>query len=254
MQVLTYELLGLRLQVLTPDDILGITLQAIKGSKRYIIANHNLHSLYIYHHDLKTKNFFDRADYIHIDGMGIVALGRILGIPLRRKHRATYIDLLPHIFAAAIREGWRIFYLGSKQGVAESAAMKLREKYPGLQMRARHGHFDAEKSSPENDQVMAEIKAYEPHILMVGMGMPRQERWLTDNWGSLACNAAFCCGAALDYVAGEIPTPPRWIGQLGFEWLYRLICEPRRLWRRYLVEPWFVLTIMSQHYLRGTRQ
>jgi N-acetylglucosaminyldiphosphoundecaprenol N-acetyl-beta-D-mannosaminyltransferase len=120
-----------------------------------------------------------------------------------------------------------------------------------LQIQTHHGHFQAEKTSLENKEVLEEINAYAPQIVMVGMGMPRQEHWIADNWQELHCNAVFCSGAALDYVAGEVPIPPRWMGQLGFEWLYRLVAEPKRLWRRYLVEPWFVLVVLMRHYLSG---
>jgi N-acetylglucosaminyldiphosphoundecaprenol N-acetyl-beta-D-mannosaminyltransferase len=253
MSELIYDLLGLRLQALTPGEIVAITSRAIEKAEHHIIANHNLHSLYIYHHDATTRKFFDQADYIHIDGMAIVGLGQLLKIPLRREHRATYIDLLPRVFAEAEEKGWKIFYLGSKSGVLERAIAKLKKQYPALLIRGRNGHFNAEKPGRENKQVLAEINAYAPAILMVGMGMPRQENWLAENWPSLGCNAAFCCGAALDYVAGEIPTPPRWLGQLGLEWLYRLLAEPKRLWRRYLLEPWFVLVMLARHFLVGGR-
>ncbi len=83
--------------------------------------------------------------------------------------------------------------------------------------------------------------------------MPRQEKWISENWDNLSCNAGVCCGAALDYVSGEIPTPPRWIGKIGFEWLYRLVSEPERLWRRYLVEPWFLVGVMIRYYQRLIR-
>lgn len=117
-------------------------------------------------------------------------------------------------------------------------------------MRTRHGYFDAQESSPDNQDVLKDIHSYGPQILLVGMGMPRQESWVMDNWDSLSGNAILCCGAALDYFSGEIPTPPRWMGQLGLEWLYRLGSEPKRLWHRYLVEPWFVLIMTIKYCLR----
>jgi N-acetylglucosaminyldiphosphoundecaprenol N-acetyl-beta-D-mannosaminyltransferase len=76
------------------------------------------------------------------------------------------------------------------------------------------------------------------------MGMPRQEHWVHDHRDALVANAVLMAGAALDYVAGVIPTPPRGVGALGFEWLWRLAAEPRRLWRRYLIEPWAILALV----------
>jgi N-acetylglucosaminyldiphosphoundecaprenol N-acetyl-beta-D-mannosaminyltransferase len=97
---------------------------------------------------------------------------------------------------------------------------------------------------------MAQINAYAPHVLFVGMGMPRQEIWILDNQTSLNANAILPAGALMDYMAGEIPTPPRWLASLYLEWLYRLISEPARLWRRYLVEPWFVLGQVLRHQIK----
>ena len=89
--------------------------------------------------------------------------------------------------------------------------------------------------------MMAAIKEYRPHLLILGMGMPRQEHWLFDHLEQLPETAILNAGAAIDYVAGAVRTPPRWAGRFGLEWLFRLAAEPDRLWRRYLVEPWYIL-------------
>ena len=80
---------------------------------------------------------------------------------------------------------------------------------------------------------------------MVGMGMPLQEHWIAENYDKLGNAVILPCGAAIDYFAGAIPTPPRWAGRLGLEWLYRLLAEPTRLWKRYLIEPWFLLFLTA---------
>jgi N-acetylglucosaminyldiphosphoundecaprenol N-acetyl-beta-D-mannosaminyltransferase len=199
------------------------------------------------------REFYRLADYSHIDGMSLIMLGRVLGFPLKRDHRTGYMDFLPLLAKEAASRGWRIFYLGSRSGVAEKAARILRERYAGLQILTHHGHFNAERAGRQNQEVLAEINAYDPHVLMVGMGMPRQEIWVIENQKDIASRAVFCCGALMDYVAGELPTPPRWIGRLGFEWLYRLLSEPARLWQRYLVEPWSVMGQLARVYVSSHR-
>jgi N-acetylglucosaminyldiphosphoundecaprenol N-acetyl-beta-D-mannosaminyltransferase len=169
---------------------------------------------------------------------------------LKREHRATSLDFFPHLAEQAIAHGWRLFYLGSRPGVSDKAAVRLRKRYPGLQIQTQHGHFDAARAGEENRKILADISAYAPHILLVGMGMPRQEIWLLENREDLSANAIFPVGAFADYVAGEIPTAPRWLASLYLEWLYRLVCEPARLWRRYLVEPWFVVGQVLRHYCK----
>jgi N-acetylglucosaminyldiphosphoundecaprenol N-acetyl-beta-D-mannosaminyltransferase len=141
-----------------------------------------------------------------------------------------------------------VFYLGSKPGVAERSAQTLREQYPTLQIATAHGYFDSNSGSAENQDVLDTINAYQPNLLMVGMGMPRQERWVLENRKHLSANAIVPSGALMDYLAGEIPTPPRWTGRFGVEWLYRLLCEPKRLAFRYLIEPWFVLNVFLPEY------
>ncbi|HLY62262.1 MAG TPA: WecB/TagA/CpsF family glycosyltransferase [Terriglobia bacterium] len=241
MRTPSFDLFGIRLHALSKIDLVREVSHAVTNHSTSIIGNHNLHSLYLWFQEPRMREFYSFADYIHIDGMSIILLGRLLGLPLRREHRTAYMDLLPILAQEAVKKDWRIFYLGSKPGVAEKAARILRSQHKGLQIATHHGHFDPTQTGTENQSILAEIKAYSPDILMVGMGMPRQEAWVIENRKDIAAHAVFCCGALMDYVAGEIPTPPRWIGLLGFEWLYRLLSEPGRLWRRYLLEPWSVM-------------
>ncbi len=248
METQSFDLLGIRIYALSKRKLVEGVSQAVTDRSRCIIGNHNLHSLYMWFHEPRMREFYALTDYTHIDGMSLVLLGRLLGLPLKREHRTGYMDFLPHLAEEAAKREWRIFYLGSKPGVAEKAARMLRKRYSGLQIVTHHGHFNTEQARPENQAVLAKIKAYAPDVLMVGMGMPRQEVWVLENQKELAAHAVFCCGALMDYVAGEIPTPPRWIGSLGFEWLYRLLSEPARLWQRYLLEPWSVMGQMARLY------
>ena len=176
--------------------------------------------------------------------MPLVFIGKLLGFPLQREQRVTYADWVWPLIAEAAEKGWRVFYLGSKPGVAEQGAIILRQKFPRLQIATSHGYIDIGKGSQENLFTLAAIKAYQPHVLMVGMGMPRQEYWILDNLDQIHANSILPSGACIDYVAGAVPTPPRWMGKLGLEWFYRLLSEPKRLWRRYLLEPWFISNLV----------
>jgi N-acetylglucosaminyldiphosphoundecaprenol N-acetyl-beta-D-mannosaminyltransferase len=249
MKIGTFNLLGLQIQTLSKLELVSIVSEAVQKRARAIVGNHNLHSLYVCFNEPRMRAFYSLSDYTHIDGMSIVVLGQLLGLPFERKHRTGYMDLLPDLAKEAAKRDWRVYYLGAKPGVAKKAAHALTIRYPGLQIRTHHGHFNAEQAGFENQTVLADIKAYDPDILMVGMGMPRQEVWVLENHKELTARAIFCCGALMDYVAGEIPTPPRWIGRIGFEWVYRLVSEPDRLWRRYLLEPWSVMSELTRFYL-----
>lgn len=240
----TLWLQDIRLNPLANAELVSLIGDIIAGNESRIIANHNLHSLYLWHREPRMREFFSAADYIHIDGMPVVFLAQLAGLPLKKEHRAAYLDFLPLLLADAAQLGWRIFFLGSEPGVAEKAAEKLRGQYPGLQISTHHGHFNVDRFGRENQEVLSTIREYAPHILMVGMGMPRQEVWILQNRAELNANVICPTGAIMDYIAGVKATPPRWLGPLYLEWLYRLVTEPKRLWRRYLVEPWYVANQM----------
>ncbi|MBN3885071.1 MAG: WecB/TagA/CpsF family glycosyltransferase [Nostoc sp.] len=239
----SYKLLGAQVDALSIPDLNVLIEESIDKDDKWIIANHNLHSLYLFHNDLKMQAFYAKAEYTHIDSMPLVFIGKLLGFPMKREQRVTYADWVWPLMAEAANKGWRVFYLGSKPGVAEKGASILCQRFPGLQIACAHGYIDMDKDSQENLATLAAINAYKPHILMVGMGMPRQEYWISENIEHIHTNIILTTGACMDYVAGAIPTPPRWMGKVGLEWLYRLLCEPKRLWRRYLLEPWFVGTL-----------
>lgn len=240
-QVPQYDMLGVRVDGLTTDTLYQAMAEAIDSDARTVIGNHNLHSVYLYHRDAKMRRFYGRARYVFIDGMPLVWAGRALGYPLRREHRMTSIDWLRPMLPEAVARGWRVLFLGSRPGVADRAAAMLRAEFPGLQIEGRHGYFDPRPGSESGEAVLEELQRYRPDILCLGMGMPRQEHWIEDHLDRLNAKVILNLGGFMELLTGDLPLPPRWISRLGLEWLVRLITRPRRVWRRYLVEPWFLL-------------
>lgn len=245
-----YGFVGVRVGAYTVADLNACIARAVAANERIVIANHNMNSVSLVRRDATMRAFYDDADVVHVDGMPLVFLGRALGYPLAREHRVTYVDWVPALMAEAARAGWRVFALGGKPGVADQAANRLRERHPTLAIRVRHGYFDQRPSSAESLAVLDEIADFAPQVLMVGLGMPRQEYWVHAHRARIAANATLLSGAALDYVAGAVPTPPRWAGRWSLEWAFRLSAEPRRLARRYLITPWPVLGLFIRDWLR----
>jgi N-acetylglucosaminyldiphosphoundecaprenol N-acetyl-beta-D-mannosaminyltransferase len=226
----------------------------VAAGGRVVIGHHNLHSLHLLSREPAMAEFDRRADGSFLDGMGVLLLARWLGHPLERRLRVTYADWIEPLAAEAARSGWRLLHVGGRPGVGEEAASRLAGRHPGLAIGSLPGYFDAAPGSSENAAVLQAIRAAAPHVLLVGMGMPRQERWVVENLDSIAANVILTCGACMDYVAGVVPTPPRWAGRLGLEWLFRLAAEPRRLGRRYLVEPWSLVgPAWRERRTRGSR-
>lgn len=249
-----YAFLGVRVGAYTIDDLNAAIAGAVASGGRIVIANHNMRSVGLARRDPAMRAFYDSADVVHVDGMPLIPLGRMLGAPLTRAHRVTYVDWVPALIAEAARRGWRVFGLGGRPGVGERAAERLRAVHPTLVIETAHGYFDQRAGSDEGRAVLAAIARFAPHVLLVGLGMPQQERWVHAHRGAIAANATLMAGAALDYVAGVVPTPPRWAGRWSLEWAFRLAAEPRRLGRRYLVEPWPVLGLFVREWTaRATR-
>ena len=246
MSLASYEVLGVRVHPLSIEALTAAVVDAVRVKQLRIVANHNLHSIYLHSRDERFRAFYQHASLSFIDGMSIVLAGRLLGLPLRREHRVTYVDWLDPLMATASARGWRVLSLGAAKGTAQRGAAVLRERHPNLVLETMHGFFDASRDGEENRRVVWRIRAFQPHVLMVGMGMPRQEYWVLDNFDRLPPCVVLTTGAAMDYAAGSVPTPPRWAGRVGFEWVFRLFAEPRRLWKRYLLEPWFVLALLMR--------
>jgi N-acetylglucosaminyldiphosphoundecaprenol N-acetyl-beta-D-mannosaminyltransferase len=173
----TVAFLGLTLQPLSMPEMNMLVEQGISEKRKWIIANHNLHSVYLFHRHAKLREFYSRVRWTHIDGMPLVALARLYGYRLQRRHRVTLVDWTYPLMELAARKGWRVFHLGSSKGSAEKGASKLRKLYPTLQLEVSEGYFDARYGSSDNEALVQRINAYGPDLLMVGMGMPRQEFW-----------------------------------------------------------------------------
>jgi N-acetylglucosaminyldiphosphoundecaprenol N-acetyl-beta-D-mannosaminyltransferase len=246
-----YRLCDVWLNALTLTDIVGILRHNIDLRHKFILANQNLHSLYLCTQNAKVREFFATADYTHIDGTSLIFLGKLAGLPFRNEHRNGYMDLFPALLPTVVQNGWRIFYLGCKEEVLATGLAKIRESHPGVAIAGHHGYFGKGQDTQKNDEILELIRHFKPHILFVGMGMPLQEEWILANFPRLESIAVLHCGGLMDYIAGNVATPPRWLGPIGLEWTFRLFSEPRRLWRRYLLEPF---QLFSAVILRKSRK
>jgi N-acetylglucosaminyldiphosphoundecaprenol N-acetyl-beta-D-mannosaminyltransferase len=183
------------------------------------VLNVNAHCLNLCYEDPELRGFMNGAEVVFCDGAGVMLAARIQGrlIP----QRITYADWIWQLADFAAAQGFSLYLLG-----------------------ARHGYFDRGAGSAA---VVREINAATPDILLVGLGMPLQERWLMENWQRLDVRVALTGGAVFDYASGRSRRGPRLLRDNGFEWLARLLAEPRRLWRRYLLgNPLFLLRVLRQ--------
>ncbi len=234
-------LLGEAVDLIRPEELMLQIEQWIAAGERRVVGNHNLHSLYLIRREPGMRAFYDLADVVELDSTPLVRFGKMLGLHSRPIHRCTYLDWRDHFWSLANRNGWRVMYVGGAAGVAHTAAQRLAARYPKTRIAAHSGYFDATPGSAGNEAVLASIRAFEPQVLFVGMGMPRQEMWIAQNHADLPPAVILPVGAAFDYEAGVQQAAPRWMGRMGLEWLFRLASDPRRLFVRYCVEPWFLI-------------
>jgi N-acetylglucosaminyldiphosphoundecaprenol N-acetyl-beta-D-mannosaminyltransferase len=243
------RLLGVRLTLQDADTLLERMAGWIRAGSRKLVLSGNIHAFNLAYELDWLRQLFEQAGAVRMDGAGLRLAAWLLGC--HPPPRSTAADFIWTLADFAAGRGIRLFLLGSRPGVAAEAAARLRQRSPGLIIAgARHGYFDTSAGGLENAQVVDEINRAGPDLLIVGMGMPLQERWLRNNWGALAVPVAMTGGAVFDYTAGRLRRPPRWMQQAGLEWLGRLIIEPRKLWRRYLIgNPVFLWRFFRLHGL-----
>ena len=241
-------MLGVGVDPITVGELhAGIKRLAAAGAGgRGTVLNVNANCLNLLYTDAALRGFFEGADLVFCDGAGVMLAARLLGE--RIPERITYADWVWRLAAFAEAEGLSLFLLGAAPGVVERAAQRLGTLHPGLRiLGAEHGHFDHSPGSTENEAVLQKVNAAKPDILIVGLGMPLQERWLMENRAAIDANVALTGGAVFDYVSGGLRRGPRLLTDNGFEWLARLLVEPRRLWRRYLIgNPLFLFRVLRQ--------
>ncbi len=242
------NILGVRVHSISTEELIDFILVVCKDKHKSIVANVNIHALNLAYHLTWFRNFLNQSDVVFCDGFGVKLAACITRQSLT--YRMTPPDFIDHLCSMAAKQGLKIFFLGAKKGIAQLAAEKLILKYPRLQIHTYHGYFNKQLNNEENQFVVEKINESESQILIVGFGMPLQEKWILDNFRVLDINIAFPAGALFDYISGHLVRPPIWMTDHGLEWLGRLIVEPRRLWRRYVIgNPVFFWRLFKYHIL-----
>lgn len=240
------NILGVQVHPLTMAELNERISDLIERNAHAQVLNVNVHCLNLAHKQPWLRDLLNHAEIVFCDGAGVILGARLLGqhIP----ERITYADWFWHLGELAETRGYSLYFLGAKPGIAQKAAEKMTERFPQLRIAGvRDGYFDKDPGSAENEAVIREINNLSPDILVLGMGMPLQERWLNDNWGRLDARIGLTGGAVFDYISGDLQRAPAWMTDNSMEWLGRLIIDPGRLWRRYLIgNPQFLFRVLKE--------
>lgn len=239
--------MGLRLHNLHRDEIAARVTEAVRAKRKMLVVNANAHMMVLAQHLTWMSNLFRKADIAFCDGAGVQLAIRVL--QGRAIHRTTPPEWIGNVLKSLGPDA-SIFWLGGQADIAAVAAARYEALYQVRTAGIQHGFFDMSPHSAESEALIARINAAAPSLILVTMGMPRQEHWLWENWDRLATGVAVTAGALVDHAAGRARRPPRWVANLGVEWLIRLAREPRRLWRRYLIGlPAFGFFALKYHLL-----
>jgi N-acetylglucosaminyldiphosphoundecaprenol N-acetyl-beta-D-mannosaminyltransferase len=199
----------------------------------HAIAATSMHGIVEAQHDPFFKEILNATDLVVPDGMPLVWLGRLHGHGLSR--RVYGPDLLLAFCEESASQGYRHFFYGGEPGVAERLAESLKARFPGLNVVGTCSPPFRPLSAKEDEETVEMIDRAAPDVLWVGLGTPKQERWMHEHRTRLRVPVMVGVGAAFDMLSGRRKQAPRWMREHGLEWSFRLSQEPRRLWRRYLV-------------------
>jgi N-acetylglucosaminyldiphosphoundecaprenol N-acetyl-beta-D-mannosaminyltransferase len=197
------------------------------------------------HRDEEIRRIHNSAGLVTPDGMPLVWLSRWMGFPHVR--RVYGPDLMLALCAQSASTGYRHFFYGGAAGVPEKLVTRLQSRFPGLAAVGAYSPPFRALTPAEDTAIVNAINTARPDIVWVGMSTPKQERWMAEHVGRLRASVLIGIGAAFDFHAGLKRQAPCWMQKSGLEWSFRLMSEPRRLWRRYLINnPWFLWLVALQ--------
>lgn len=223
------EFLGCPLDLITTKELLANFSATIDSSECFhVLQFTNANKIAQVHCDQKMKDIMSNADYVLTDGMPLVYMAKILGI--RIPERIDGIGLMAKLIEFAEKKNLSVYLLGATQEVLDNCIKKIREKHPSLKIAgSRNGYFNSDQTLT----IVNEIADVKPHILFLGMGSPYKEQFAHNYKNMLRVPIIQGVGGSFDVIAGMVKRAPKWVQQIGLEWMFRVIQEPKRMAWRY---------------------
>ncbi len=236
-------LAGVRIHRVDRQGFLAQIVRAVDSGAGGIINNVNVHAMNLAWEDPSFRDILNASDLVYVDGAGVLLGARLLG--MRLGERLTVVEWIDDVFDLCRRRGWPVFLLGDTDEVGAAFEKIMRQRYPDVLFAGRqHGFFA--KQGAESEAVVERINASGAQVLLVGMSMPIQEKWVWDNRVRLKPPVCLSVGGAARVVTGYIRRGPRWMTENGLEWVYRLAMQPRYTWRRYVIgNPLFFMRLFG---------
>ncbi|MDZ7960111.1 MAG: WecB/TagA/CpsF family glycosyltransferase [Aulosira sp. DedQUE10] len=216
-----------------------------RSNPEYVVTPNAMHILTL-QKDAYFREIYRQAFLVVPDGVSLLWAAKFLQTPLNGRVNGT--DLFEKICAVAAEKGLKIFLLGGRQGAAEQAKQKLKARHPNLSIVGTYcPPYGFENQPEELASINSKIKSASPDILFVGLGAPKQEKWIVQHYQELDVPISIGIGVSFELVADMVRRAPVWMQKTGLEWLFRLIVEPSRLWKRYILgNPTFIWLVLKQ--------
>jgi N-acetylglucosaminyldiphosphoundecaprenol N-acetyl-beta-D-mannosaminyltransferase len=236
------EILGVKVDCISKEDLLKQALDWVGQDRKVTISYVNAHCLNVAAKDEAYRKLLNQFDLIFSDGVGVVWAGRFL--ERRKLYKVTCRAWIEEFCGMCQEEGISLYLLGGKPGITREAQKRLQGRWPKLQILGAGDGYFHEKSEVE---VLGEIEEKKPDVLLVGMGVPRQEKWMEINRQQIPAKVCWAVGAMFDYVAGAEAPVPGWMERLALEWVWRMVVDPRDKWKRYMIGiPLFMGRVLLQ--------
>lgn len=231
---------------LTMDEAIDKAEELIIKKKPSYVVTPNVDHIVKLETDKEFQDVYKNADLILTDGMPLIWISKMKGNPIKEKISGS--DFFPKLCERASEKGYSLFLLGAAEGVADKAAKNLKEKYNGLNIVGTYSpSYGFEKKDEEIKEIIKIINDVKPDILAVGLGAPKQEKFLYKYRNALNVPISLAIGASIDFEAGNINRAPKWMQNCGLEWFYRLCKEPKRMFRRYIVDDSKIIRIALKY-------
>jgi N-acetylglucosaminyldiphosphoundecaprenol N-acetyl-beta-D-mannosaminyltransferase len=244
-QLPVVQVLGVPVSFVGCEDVLRVVERARDlGERRYFVVT-NAHSILQCRRDREMLAATLGATLVLPDGVGASLAARLLAGG-NEWPRIPGPELMLYMLDKGRSVGLRHYLYGARPDVLEDLSERLQQLFPGVLIVGKHSPPFRTLTDAEDECIVEEISSTTPDIVWVGLGAPKQEKWMANHVGRIRAAAMFGVGAAFDFHSGAVPWAPQWIRQAGLEWVFRLVQEPRRLWKRNLDSPLFVALVCGQ--------
>lgn len=231
---------------LTMDEAVDAIDQIVQNRKPSYVVTPNVDIIIKMEADTKLQEIFENAALALTDGEPLLWIAKWYGTPVKEKVSGS--DLFPRVCQLAAEKGYRIFLCGAAEGIAAKAAKNLTDRFPSLQVAGTYSPpYGFEKDPEKVEKVVSIIKEAAPDILIFGLGTPKQELFTYQHYVQMRVPITLCLGASIDFEAGNVKRAPRWMSDHGLEWLFRITQDPKRMFKRYIIDDTKILKLIWKY-------